>query len=185
MRRQTVIAVANEKVPIATVCRMLGVAVDDGVGRNRKVHCPFGDLYHSDQGLSPAMRVYPESNSAFCFSCSAYYTPVHLAARAMNVDQRTAAARLLDRIGYRPLDPAAAWQRVQRYEPPVDKALLAEALKIYCRRIEPTWALRQFEPRVAATLTRCLRLLDLVRTDEDVQVWLAGCKEAMIREMQP
>lgn len=179
------VAVADEKVSIVTVCQMLGVELPDDVGssRSRKVHCPFGELYHSDAGVSAAMRIYPDTNSAYCFSCAAYWTPVALAARAMDTTKRVAAMRLLDRIGHKPLDLAAAWQDARTYEPEPDKALMADALKTYCRRIDPGWPTRQFDPRVAAVLTRCLGLLDLVVTAEDVHDWLCGCKEVMRRAL--
>lgn len=184
MSRLDVVAVANEKVPIVTVAQMLGVQLpeDVGAGRSRKVPCPFGDLYHSDGGVSAAMRVYPETNSAYCFSCSAYYTPVSLAAKAMDLDRRTAAVRLLDRIGYKPLDVAVAWQRAAApAEPEPNRALLAHALKTYCGRIDPYWSHRQLEPSVARVLSRCLGLLDLVKSADDVRLWLDRCKEAMRR----
>ena len=177
------VTVANEQVPIATALRMLGVELpeDFAMGRSRKVCCPFGEVYHSDHGVSPAMRVYPETNSAWCFSCSVYYTPVKVISQAMDVSFAVAATRLLDHIGYRPLDLAQAWRHASDFEPEPDKALLADALKTYCRRVCPTWAHRQFDPQVAATLTRCLAALDLVRNDQDVPLWLDGCKTAMRR----
>lgn len=185
MRSRSVIAVANEKVSIVTACRLVGVALpeDIGVGRSRKVHCPFGEVYHSDHGAAAAMRIYPGSNSAWCFSCSAYYTPVSLAARAWDQDQQTAATLLLDKIGYRPVDLVQAWTAITTYEPEPDRALLADALKTYCRRICPDWNARQFDGPVAALLTRCLGLLDLVHTEQDVAVWLSTCKNAMHQEL--
>lgn len=179
--RRNVVALADEQVPIATACRMLGVEVpDEG---HRKVHCPFGATDHSDGGLSPALRVYPETNSAYCFNCSHYYTPVTLTSRALDVPNRAAALHLLDHIGYKPLDFATAWNSARQYEPELDKALLADALKTYCRRIDPAWPARQFDPAVAGVLTRCLSLLDLVTKADEVPLWLAGCKEAMRREL--
>lgn len=179
-------AVANEKVPIVTVCRLFGVDTPDEVAlsRSRKVRCPFGEIYHSDGGVSPAMRIYQETNSAYCFSCAVYYTPVSLAARAMDTDRLSAALRLLDHVGYRPMDLAQKWQQVQQYQPEPDKVLLADALKTYCRRVDPQWAGRQFEPAVAGVLTRCLGLLDLVKSDDEVILWLERCKEAMRRVLQ-
>lgn len=179
------VAVANEQVPIVTALQMFGVELPDdiGTGRSRKLHCPFGDVYHSDQGTSPAMRVYPETNSAYCFSCAAYFTPVSLAAKAMGCSAPQAAEQLLARVGYRPLDLAGQWHEAKTYEPDPDKALLADALKTYCRRKHPRWGQEQFEPEVAAVLTRCLSLLDLVKTAEDATAWLGGCKIAMNRAL--
>lgn len=186
MKRASTVAVANEKVSILTVCRMLGVDLPDGIatgGRSRKVSCPFGAIYHSDGGVSPAMRIYPDSNSAYCFSCAAFYTPVVLAAKAMDCDRPTAAIRLLDHIGFRPMDLAEQWHQARSYEPEINKPILADALKTYCRRIDSQWSQRQFEPRVAAALTRCLGLLDLVKDADDVTLWLDRCKEAMRRAL--
>lgn len=181
MNRPSVVTVANEEVSIVTVCQMLGVELPDdvGTGRSRKVHCPFEGVYHSDGGVAPAMRIYPETNSAYCFSCSYYFTPVNLASRAMGVNQKTAAARLLDRVGHRPLDLASAFKSVSEHQPELDKPMLADALKTYCRRIDSQWSKRQFEPPVAAALTRCLSLLDLVVSAEDVNLWLCRCKDVM------
>jgi hypothetical protein len=183
VRKPTVVEVANEKVSIVTVCQMLGLELPDDIGssRDRKVHCPFGQLYHSDSGRDPAMRIYIETNNAYCFSCAMNFTPVSLAATAMDCTRRAAAVRLLDRIGYRLPDPGELWQQARSYVPPPDKAMLADALKTYCGRIDPSWRSRQFEPWVAHRLTRCLSLLELVSTDEDVALWLTGCKEAMRR----
>lgn len=179
------VTMANEEISIVSVLQSLGVELPDdvGSGRSRKMHCPFGGIYHSDNGVDPAMRVYPESNSAYCFSCSSYFSPVGLAAKAMDVNVLTAATRLLERAGYRPTDLAQAWQRARTFEPEPDTALMADALKTYCRRIDPGWARRQFEPGIAAALTRCLALLDLVRSGEDVALWLAGCKTVMRRSL--
>lgn len=186
MPGKSLVAVANEEVSIVTVLQMLAIELPDdiGTGRSRKLHCPFEQLYHSDHGASPALRVYPDTNSAYCFSCAAYFTPVSLAAKAMDCDRQTAATRLLDRIGHRPLDLVAAFQAAADYEPEPDKALLADALKTFCRRTAERWGETQFEPRVATTLTRCLALLDLVRSEDDVRAWLGTCKTAMTRVLE-
>ncbi len=174
---RSVVEVADEVVSIVTALRMFGVELDEHSLR-RKLRCPFG-IYHSDHGLAPAMRVYLETNSAYCFSCTLYLTPVSLAAKAMDCDRRTAAERLLDRIGHRPMDLAGAWRHAVEYTPEPNTALMAEALKTYCRRISPSWAQHQFDPQVAAALTWCLSLLDLVVTEQDVTLWLTSCKAAM------
>lgn len=177
---------ANEKVSIVAACRLFGVELPDGVasgGRSRKVHCPFGEIYHSDGGVSPAMRIYPDTNSAYCFSCAAYWTPVDLAAKAMDSDRRSAALRLLDHIGYRPMAFADQWKQAVEHQPELDLALLADALKTYCRRIDDRWSSRQFEPEVAVVLTRCFGLLDLVKSPDDVELWLARCKEVMYQTL--
>lgn len=181
VKGKSIIAVANEQVSIVTAMSMVGVELPEGIGmsRSHKIHCPFGPVYHSDHGLSPAMRIYPDTNSAWCFSCSVYYTPVKLVSQAWDVDGELAAGRLLDHVGYQPVDMEQAWQQVSSFEPVLDKTLMAEALKTYCRRVCADWPSRQFEPGTAAGLTRCLAVLDLVGTDAEAQLWLAVSKAAM------
>lgn len=182
-RRPEPIETANEKVPIVVACRAVGIEVPDETVR-RKLHCPFGGVYHSDGGLDPTFRVYEDSNSAYCFNCSSYFTPVSLAARAWGMTGRQAALRLLDLTGQRAnLDYALIWNQ-REVEPELDSSMLAEALKTYCRRIDPLWSRRQFDAEIAARLTRCLMLLDLVADRDAAQLWLDTCKEAMRRELQ-
>lgn len=179
---RSLIDLANEHVPIIAVCQWLGVPIEDtGHTRSRKTFCPFGAVYHSDGGAEPAMRVYPESNSAWCFRCSAYFAPVTMAAQAWDQDATTAATVLLDRVGYRPLSMAEQWAAVTDLTQTPDTTLLAEALKVYCQRVDPQWSDRQFQPDVAAQLARCLALLERVRTDVDAATWLAATKDAMTR----
>lgn len=186
VKGKSIIAVANEQVSIVTAMSMLGMDLPEGVGtsRSHKIHCPFGPVYHSDHGLSPAMRIYPDTNSAWCFSCAVYYTPVKLVSQALDVDVELAAARLLDHIGYQPVDLEQAWQRASSFEPVPDKALMAQALKTYCRRVCADWTSRQFQPVTAAGLSRCLAVLDLVRTDAEAQQWLSVSKAAMRQTLE-
>lgn len=187
MRRQrSLIAVADEKVPIIEVCRLLGVSAfgDVNEGSTRKVHCPFGAIYHSDGGVSMTMRIYADTNTAWCFNCTHGYTPTKMAARAWDMDRVTAAGRLLGHIGWFPPSLDEVWQELANYHPPVDIDQLAEALKTFCRRVTPDWAQRQFVPVVAERLSACLSLLALVSTDDDARAWLNGCKSAMLLVLQ-
>jgi hypothetical protein len=90
-----------------------------------------------------------------------------------------AAGRLLDAVGYRPPGLAERWKQATTPPDPPDVTMLAEALKTFCRRTDPRWRHRQFDAPVAAALTRCLGLLDLVHTAPDAAAWLAGCKQVM------
>lgn len=163
------------------VCRLLGMDLpgDLSFGRNLKVWCPFGDVYHTDSGDEAAMRVYVESNSVYCFAGCGFFTPVSMLAHAWDITRRTAARELLERAGITPTVPSDVWDRPLDGHDPPDRNLLAEALKTFCRRTVPGWAQRQFDPDTATVLTRCLALLERVSTDEDAHRWLTGCKQAM------
>lgn len=184
MRKRSPVTIANEEVSIITACQLIGMDIGDdyATSRSMKLHCPFTDVYHSS--LDRAFRVYPDSNHAYCFSCKMYFSPVSLIATAWDLDRKTAAVELLERTGYRPPTVAATWDAVTAagYEPP-DATMLTEALKTYCRRVHPHWETCQFDRHVAVTFTRCLSLLDQVRSDADADLWLTGCKTVMSRAL--
>lgn len=186
-RRRSVVGLANEQVAITTACAMIGMDIPDGVidGRAVKLPCPFGAIWHSDQGLEPTMRIYAEGNNAFCFSRCGFFTPVSLVAMAWGISRRDAAVELLDRVGIKPATLADAWAQATTREVKPDTAMLSEALKTFCARISPDWDEVQFESPVAAKLTRCFTLLDLVRTPLEADQWLLGCKKVMALVLQP
>lgn len=183
LRPRSPVTIANEVVSIITACQLVGMDLPDdlGMGRTRKLHCPFGDTSHPDFGVDPAFRLYIESNHAYCFAGCGYFTPTRLYAHAVDVHQRAAALDLLERVGYRPVSLAQAWARVSAPESTPDLASLRAALQTFCARVCPTWSVRQFDPDVAQTLGRCLALLDRVRSDADAGRWLVGVKTVMTR----
>lgn len=179
---KSLVSIANEQVSIVGVCRDLGIHVDPDRGRSAKVHCPFGAIYHSDGGVDPTLRVYPDSNTCFCFRGCGYFTPVWLYAQAHDLSTTDAATALLEAIGYQPPNPEALWEAaLTPPELPVDTASLAEALKMFCARSDPSWAEHQFDPGVSRTLARCLELLTRVRTSDEVRLWLETTKPVMHR----
>jgi hypothetical protein len=181
------VAVANEQVPIAFAARLIGMDIPEDLdhGRALKVHCPFGPIYHRDQGDEAAMRIYAGDNHAFCFAGCGFFTPVWLVAHAWDRDPRSVAVELLQRAGIKPVSLADAWAQAATFQPAPQVTLLAEALKTFCARISPDWEVAQFTPGVAATLRRCLILLDHVGTETQAQQWLRGCKTVMRRALHP
>lgn len=180
MARKSIITIANEQVDIRIACELIGISLPEiPEGRSVKVHCPFGDIYHSDGGVETAFRVYPHSNSAYCFACSEFFTPVGLYAKANNLRWEDAALALLDRIGYKPVSLADRWASIVHSEDPPDTAMLAQALKTYCSRSVENWQTVQFEPSIAQMLDRCLALLDRVSNAEEARTWLDASKIAM------
>lgn len=178
------IRLANQRVPITTVCTMIGMDVPP-IAR-MKVHCPFEHLYHSDGGIDAAFQIYEDGdskNSAWCWACGRYFSPVLLFAQAQDLSEPVAAQVLLDRTGYVPPTLESLLQAAERAAVPVDTAYLARALKTYCSRICDDWEDRQLDPEVADRLSRCLALLTRVRSDDDAERWLDATKRAMADEL--
>lgn len=174
---------ANERVSIVKVCRLIGMDVFEGaVG---KMYCPFGMFNHSDGGAAKAFRIYTESNSAYCFSCRIYYTPVRLYAEAKDLRRNDAAMLLLEEVGWKPVSHAQRWaDLVSPPEESVDLSMLALALRTYCARVCPEWDELQLNPEISELLSRCLGLLDRVRTGEEAEQWLETCKTVMSRKLE-
>lgn len=180
-RRPNPVVYADEQVAITTACRLIGMQIPEAadLGRPVKVHCPFGEIYHRDRGTETAFRIYPDSNHAYCFACGQRYGPVRLVSLAWGISARNAAVELLERAGIKPVTLADLWAQVADHAPVPDTAMLAEALKTYCARIDPGWDAGQFDPATAATLSGCLVLLDHVSTAGDAQLWLTRTKQVM------
>lgn len=91
-----------------------------------------------------------------------------------------AALDLLELIGWKPVSQAQRWAELTTpEEETVDVSMLGLALRTYCARVCSKWEEYQLIPEIAEVLGRCLSLLDRVRTSEEADQWLNGCKKAM------
>lgn len=167
---------ANNKVPIEEVLKLAGVEI---TGRS-KLLCPW-TMLHSDS--KPAFKVFATTNTGRCFSCQKSYSPVSLAAQVWDCSFKAAAIRLLDTIEEAPKTLRERWEFLdQPEEIQIDKDSLAEALRIYCSRIDEDWTANRFE--LSSELNKCFSLLDSVRSWEDVTLWLSGSKQYMARAIE-
>lgn len=174
-----IIQLANERMTIVDACNKLGMEVFDFSIASLKVFCPFGHLYHADEGRTKAMRIYPATNSAWCFAGCGYFTPVRLISMDRGITEQEAAEAILEDTNYVPPDYLSRWQALEQETYVVDTEALAEALKVACRRMAPDWELRQFDDAVALKLRQCLSLLRKVKTEEDATKWLSATTKIM------
>jgi len=177
--RINVIALANERMSIIEACNALGMDVFDFSVQSLKVYCPFGHLYHADGGSSKAMRIYPGTNSAWCFAGCGYFTPVKLIAMDRGITEVQAAESILEETNYVAPDYEARWKALTETTVTINTEDLTDALKVACARMAPDWEDRQFEDKVATKLRECLALLARLRTEEDARKWLSVSKQAM------
>ena len=144
-----------------------------------KVECPFDDEL--------AFKIYSETNTAHCFACSKSYTPTSLLAEHRGIRIKEAAEILVDiavREGrYVPITPEARWAALTTAPLEMDKASEAEALKIYCARVDGDWKTKQFDLRIAATFAKCLAPLDKISTIDELQQWRTVARSAMLRAL--
>lgn len=136
-------------------------------------------MWHSDQNATRAFVVYQDSNSAFCYACATYFSPVYLVAKAWDRSLYHTAIELLDRVGYKPVSMAQAWANATTKEVVVDVTNLGLALRVYCSGVVPNWDSVQFDPEIASTLDKCLALLVRVHTEDEATQWLHTTKQVM------
>ena len=172
-------ALANERVSILHVCKLIDVQASYGM----KLYCPFGRMYHRDDGVSPSFRIYEDTNSGNCFAGCGYFSPVTLYARSKGLEFMDAADELLDSIGYDRHDVDKRWDKIMNHVPEIDVEALGQALRIYCSRIDRHWEFNQFETPVSTKLGACLQLLDHVSDLAQAQLWLKSCKLVMERAL--
>jgi hypothetical protein len=179
-RERSIVSVANDLVDIRFACSLIGLDVPEiPDGKSIKIHCPFGGVWHRDQGIEKAFRVYPSTASCYCFACAKYFSPVSLVATAWDRDEEEIAGILLGKIGYIPEGSEERWEQLVSHVPVVDTAVLAEALKMFCGRIFEDWSFCQFSDPFASSLGRCLALLPLVESEEQAVEWLSVSKRVM------
>lgn len=183
MEPRELIELANQRVSIVDACNMANMDVGDYARAAMKVYCPFGEVYHHDGGMTKSMRIYPETNSAWCFAGCGYFSPVKMVAWYKDLSEEAAAESLLVQTNYVPEDYISQWDALLGETPTVDTASLAEALKVACSRICPDWDVLQFEEGVSLKLNQCLELLPKVKTKEDAVKWMEVTKHAMRAEL--
>lgn len=179
---QSSFTLANTEISIADVYALSGNdSVDLSYGSSSpKMYCPFGFM-HSDEGYDRAFRMYGESNTAHCFACSRTWTPVSLYGDLKGLSWSESAEALLEEFGIAKENAEDRWNALVEARDTLtfNTSDLAEALRLYCARICPTWEEAQFDKKIATVFNRCLALLAAIQSQEDIDVWRTRTKEIM------
>lgn len=172
------ISIANSHMTITAACREAGVDIPDFGASSIKTYCPFGEVMHNDGGTSKAFRVYPDTNTAYCFAGCGRYTPVTLLAASKDISPEEAAEMILERVGYVQPSYEDRWKALMG-SVGVDREGLAEALRVACSAMTPKWELAQFEDRVADTFRKCADILPRIHDEDAARTWLTKSKQVM------
>lgn len=170
------IRLANEQMDIVAACAFIGMG---DVSSMSKTYCPFGELMHEDGGRGKAFRVYPATNSAYCFACAQAFRPCQLIATDRDITEAEAAEVILEEVGYVAPDVNSRWQAATAEQVRVDRDALANALKTACARYDREWEVRQFDEDIAETLRKCLAASRNVSNDDEAREWLNVTKQVM------
>lgn len=180
MSRST-IELANEHVGITSVLERMGISTPEtSSGVSWKSHCPFESYYHIDGGRAKSLRVYFDSNTAFCFAGCGYLTPVKLFSLKTGLAQLDAAEILLSQNGYELPSFEDELEGLLKIKPGVSKAALREALQTFCARLAgDSWRSVQFDDYVLVGLSNCLTILDKIDDELKARNWLELSKKYM------
>jgi hypothetical protein len=178
------IKLANELMGIIEACRYIDMHMGDFAVASIKTYCPFGEVLHEDGGRSKSFRVYPATNSAYCFACVKPYRPVSLIATDRDIPEFAAADLILEEKGYVPPDYEARWEAVTEQKQVTDADALGDALRLACSRMVPNWDDRQFEEGIATILRKCVAAAHKVTTDAEAREWLNTTKIVMKRALE-
>lgn len=169
---------ANE-VPIHDVLRdVFGAFVPDG-GTSMKVYCPFA-FEHGDGGVDKNCRIYPATNSLFCFTMHGFMPPTRLIQIREDVNIWRAAESLLQRYN---IPTGRSYQdrfqdlvlsrETSRADVPTT-AVIVESLHRALRNVEE-YLSRQFDPDVTAAmeeeLDRADALLSASADMDEIRHW--------------
>jgi hypothetical protein len=164
------------RVPLDEVGSWLGLGgFQNDSGRPYKAFCPSGSSYHSDGGLQAALRVYPDTNTGYCFLCSWFVTPVKLVAVAKDITEPEALALLLDKFS--PGDEPQAATETDA----LGLSDLRSALVLYHQSLLARQGMSLTEDPTGSSevLAQALSLLSLVKTQDDAVKWLSVGKQAV------
>lgn len=172
-----------EKVSIVTILGdFFGIEAAHGE-EGFKTQCPIG-YEHSDGGSANALRVYPSSNSSWCFSHSQRFGPIELAELYFNLPRVQAARSLLQHYGISLHPPTTdqRWATLQesRVHRP-DTGVLRELFLKKARSL-PGYDTHQYDPEVTAVVSKILRSAEDMGfdpTEEDVEKWLQTSEKIM------
>lgn len=180
---QSRIDLANEFVSVIKVLRWSGTYVPEvSYGRSWKTRCPFGEFYHLDRGSEKCLRVYSDTNSAYCFQGCGYITPVSLYSKVSGLTWPEAAEELLKREGYEEISDSEKWKQASEQRKSIDPNYLSSALQVYCSKIaKGQWNSLQYDSLILGNLKNCLDLLSLVTTEERARDWLSSSKSYMLK----
>jgi hypothetical protein len=168
--------IANSRMPIDAAVRLVGGEAWAG---NGKQWCPFGAVSHMDGGQDRAFRIYPEENTAFCFGGCGFFTPTKMVAVGKDMNEDDAADYILEVTGYRPPTVEKRWEAATTVKQAIDTDALAEALRVFCTRLDKNFDVSRYDEPIASTFRKCLALTDRVTSAEDATLWLRTTKEAM------
>lgn len=177
MNTLTDIEKANE-IPIQDVLKdYFDIYVPMELESAWKTFCPFG-FEHSDFGLEKAFRVYPDSNSSFCFAEHGSMNNVRLLQMHEGISAKKAARKLLvhyglmDTFDWRKHFQEIAEQRAEQTA--ISTASLVEALHLALSS-HPAWSHLQFHPDMQEALELRLTVLEGYITDgkdaESIRAW--------------
>ena len=150
----------NQIVPIEKALGLINIDVPENAD-SWKTFCPTG-YEHRDGGTSKTLRVYLDTNSAWCFSCKKSFRPIDIAEIFFKNKPATAGDKLAKHLNLTMQEPTLdeRWGRLDASTVKIlDLGILTNSLIEYLRTL-PRYIELQFDDEVISKVTELIDLLE-------------------------
>lgn len=169
----------------------MGIDIPNTGSKSWKTDCPF-NFEHGDGGRDKGWRVYPSTNSSYCFVLHGVLDPVRLIMLRKDLSAKRAAYVILENYGllksrnYRERYDQIVAEREMRSAGVGQPAVLVEALHSSVRA-DPRYIEKQFDVEFNVVLEKALEELDVLlarKADGDeVRVWFVKANADLSRAL--
>lgn len=182
---ESIIDTANKIVPLRIVLGMTNIYVSEFTyGKSIKARCPYADIYHLTEDAGKSMRVYSDTNTAFCYMGCGVLTPVSVYAKLNGVSYKESAKFLLEKVGHKLKTFDEKWQDAVAGFEPLNLQGYREALTEMCIfHSEGEWGTLKYAPGVSAAFSKLLTVLDKATSYEDADRWLDKARLIMFNQL--
>jgi hypothetical protein len=182
---ESVVDIANRIVPLRIVLGMTNIYVSEFTyGKSIKTRCPFADIYHLTEDAGKSMRVYSDTNTAFCYMGCGVLTPVSVYAKLNGVPYKAAAKFLLEKVGHKLKTFDEKWADAVNGVEPLNLQGYRDALNEICTSYSKgEWSSLKYSPSVSSSFSKLLEILDKASSYEDADRWLATARQLMLKKI--
>jgi hypothetical protein len=182
---ESVIDLANKIVPLRIVLRMGNIYVSEFTyGKSIKARCPYADIYHLTEDAGKSMRVYSDTNTAFCYMGCGVLTPVSVYAKLNGVSYKQSALFLLEKVGHKLKTFDEKWEDAVNAVQPLNLEGYREALNEMCLfYTDGEWNSLKYSSSISSSFSKLLEILDKAQSYEDADRWLEAAKKFLFKQL--
>jgi hypothetical protein len=182
---ESIIDIANKIVPLRIVLGMTNIYVSEFTyGKSIKARCPYADIYHLTEDAGKSMRVYSDTNTAFCYMGCGVLKPVSVYAKLNGVSYKDSAKFLLEKVGHKLKTFDEKWADAVSDTGPLKLEGYREALDEIClQHSQGQWGYLKYMSSISSSFSQLLSILDKAQSYDDADKWLDIAKQHMLKQI--